>query len=319
MRGWPTHDGKRRVIEIEGLSFRYPGAEREAIRALSLRVRQGSLFGLLGPNGSGKTTLISILTGLLSPAAGRVRIDGRSLPAQANEVQAFSALVPQEYAFYPRLSVIENLRFFVGVLAVPAADRQARLDESLAVAGLESCAAMRAEHLSGGLKRRLNLAIGLLNRPRLLFLDEPTVGIDPQSRHFILEAIRRINAAGTTVVYTSHYMEEVEMLCDEIGVLDDGRLLARGTLQQLLNDTPGQALTITLATPLIASQQTALQGFPTLVIDGDELRLPDCQEDDLKRLLALLATQELRIGRMQYGYGNLEELFLHLTGRQLRD
>ena len=220
------------MIQIEGLSFRYPAAERAAIRELSLQVRSGSLFGLLGPNGSGKTTLISILSGLLTPASGALCIDGRPMPAEARIVQQFSALVPQEHAFYPRLSVMENLRFFAGALAIPKVEAASLLTEALSVTGLEAFVGTRAEHLSGGLKRRLNLAIGLLNRPRLLFLDEPTVGIDPQSRHFILETIKRINAGGTTVVYTSHYMEEVEMLCDEIGVLDEGRLLARGTLAQ---------------------------------------------------------------------------------------
>jgi ABC-2 type transport system ATP-binding protein len=307
------------VIQIEDLRFRYPGAEREAIRDLSLQVRRGSLFGLLGPNGSGKTTLISILAGLSPATSGQVRIDGKNLPTQAREIQAFSALVPQEYAFYPRLSVMENLRFFAGVLAIPAAESSGRIDEALAVAGLEAFATACAEHLSGGLKRRLNLAIGLLNRPQLLFLDEPTVGIDPQSRHFILDAIKRINAAGTTVVYTSHYMEEVEMLCDEIGVLDEGRLLAHGTLQQLLNDSAGQALTLTLTDPVAAKQREALDVLAGLEIDGRELRLKNCSDSDLKRLMTLLARENLNIDRMQYGYGNLEELFLHLTGRQLRD
>jgi ABC-2 type transport system ATP-binding protein len=319
MHKWVIHDGERRVIEIEGLSFRYPGAGREAIRELSLQVRQGSLFGLLGPNGSGKTTLISILTGLLTPTSGRVRIDSRSLPAQVREIQAFSALVPQDYAFYPRLNVIENLRFFAGALKIPAAEARGRIGESLAVAGLEAFEKSRAEHLSGGLKRRLNLAIGLLNRPRLLFLDEPTVGIDPQSRRFILEAIKRINGTGTTVIYTSHYMEEVEMLCDEIGVLDDGRLLAHGTLQQLLNDNAGQALTVTLVEPVSAGQREILDAIAGIEIDGRELRLKDCSEADLKQLMTLLTREALGISRLQYGYGNLEELFLHFTGRQLRD
>ena len=206
----------------------------------------GSLFGLLGPNGSGKTTLISILSGLLTPATGALRIDGRPMPAEAHTVQRFSALVPQEHAFYPRLTVMENLRFFTGALAIPKAETATRLAEALSVTGLESFTASRAEHLSGGLKRRLNLAIGLLNRPRLLFLDEPTVGMDPQSRLFILETIKRINAGGTTVVYTSHYMEEVEMLCDEIGVLDEGHLLARGTLTQLLGDRGNHHLSVSL-------------------------------------------------------------------------
>lgn len=244
-----------RVIEIQDLRFRYPGAEREALAGLTLSVRPASLFGLLGPNGSGKTTLISILTGLQSAASGQARIEGKLLPDAS--VHGFSALVPQDYAFYPRLTVAENLAFFGGVLGLHGAELAARLSEVMEVAGLQDHAGKRAEHLSGGLKRRLNLAIGLLNRPRLLFLDEPTVGIDPQSRQFILAALKRLNAAGTTVVYTTHYMDEVQQLCDSIGVLDEGKLLAQGSLEELLCSAPGQR--------------------------------------------------------------NLEELFLHLTGRRLRD
>ncbi len=317
--GWVEHDGTWGVIEVEDLSFRYPGAEREAIRGLSMRVRRGSLFGLLGPNGSGKTTLISILTGLLPADSGRACIDSRILPAQTREVQALSALVPQDYAFYAHLSVMENLRFFAGVLGIQAVETRGRLDEALAVTGLESFTAVRAAHLSGGLKRRLNLAIGLLGRPQLVFLDEPTVGIDTQSRHFILEAIKRVNANGVTVVYTSHYMEEVEMLCDEIGVLDDGRLLACGTLQHLLNGAAGHTLRVVFSETPSAQQRAALDIVAGLDFHDKELRLKNCSESDLNRLMGSFADQRMGIARMQYGYGNLEELFLHLTGRQLRD
>ena len=243
------------MIEIRDLRFRYPGATRDALAGLTLQVRDGSLFGLLGPNGSGKTTLISVLTGLLQASAGEARIGGEALPAAA--AQTMSALVPQDYAFYPRLTVSENLRCFGGVLGLQGAELKTRMDEVVAVAGLQDFLPKRAEQLSGGLKRRLNLAIGLLNRPRLLFLDEPTVGIDPQSRAFILEAIKRLNAGGATVIYTSHYMDEVQQLCDSIGVLDEGRLLAQGSLDELLKAAPG--------------------------------------------------------------HRNLEEMFLHLTGRRLRD
>jgi ABC-2 type transport system ATP-binding protein len=307
------------VIHIESLSFRYPGSESDALHGLSLRVKPGSLFGLLGPNGSGKTTLISILSGLLSPSAGQLRIDDRALPAATREVQHFTALVPQEHAFYPRLGVLENLKFFAGALAIPPSDRRARIDESIAVNGLEGFTTVRAEHLSGGLKRRLNLAIGLLNRPRLLFLDEPTVGMDPQSRRFILDAIKRINATGTTVLYTSHYMEEVEMLCNEIGVLDQGRLLACGTLSELLDDAERQRLTVSLRSVPTAEQQRALGAVTGLAIAGNELRMEDCDAEGVKRVMALLDAQKLGISRVKYGYGDLEELFLHLTGRQLRD
>ncbi len=307
------------MIQIEGLSFRYPAAEHAAICELSLQVRPGSLFGLLGPNGSGKTTLISILSGLLTPATGMLRIDGKSMPAEARTVQRFSALVPQEHAFYPRLTVMENLRFFAGALAIPKMETEARLTEALAVTGLDGFIATRAEHLSGGLKRRLNLAVGLLNRPRLLFLDEPTVGMDPQSRRFILETIKRINAGGTTVVYTSHYMEEVEMLCDEIGVLDEGRLLARGTLAQLLGESGSHRLSVSLKAVPSAEQRRALGALPAHEITGTEFSIENCSESDLRRVLDILAAAGLDVSRFKYGYGNLEELFMHLTGRQLRD
>jgi ABC-2 type transport system ATP-binding protein len=178
--------------------------------------------------------LISIIAGTLPSAAGTVTIAGRELTANVAAVQSICALVPQDYAFYPTLTVAENLRFFADVQPIPRSERSGRISEALAIAGLESARGMRAERLSGGMKRRLNIGIGLLNRPRLLLLDEPTVGIDPQSRHFILDAIKRINAQGTTVIYTSHYMEEVESLCDDIGILDGGRLIAQGTLEELV-------------------------------------------------------------------------------------
>jgi ABC-2 type transport system ATP-binding protein len=210
------------LIEVRRLSFSYPGSESPALKGLDLSVPRGSLFGLLGPNGSGKTTLISLLCGLLPSAKGQVSLGARP------------SLVPQEYAFYPRLTLFENLAFFAGVQAIPGPERGGRIAEVLKITGLEAARGKRAEACSGGMKRRLNIAIGLLNRPQLLFLDEPTVGIDPQSRRFILAAVKRINKLGCTVVYTSHYMEEVEALCDEVGILDQGKLIARGGLKGLL-------------------------------------------------------------------------------------
>lgn len=305
------------MIQIKDLSFRYPGAERAAIQGLTLNIRTGSLFGLLGPNGSGKTTLISMLTGLLAPDTGSISMDGRSLPAGLRDAQRFSALVPQEYAFYPRLTVEENLRFFAAVLEI--ADPAAPLAEAAAVTGLEAFLAMRAQQLSGGLKRRLNLAIGLLNRPRLLLLDEPTVGMDPQSRRYILDAIKRINRGGATVLYTSHYMEEVESLCDEIGVLDEGRLLAQGSLAQLLGERGGRRLVVNLHGSVTAVPPRALSAIPGQVSSAGEWIVEDCGEEEMKRVVDTLAGRGLGVSRIRYGYGNLEELFLHLTGRQLRD
>lgn len=300
------------MIHIERLSYRYPGSTQEAIRDLSLDIEAGSLFGLLGPNGSGKTTLISLLMGLLAPRSGRADIEGRRMPGRA-------ALVPQDYAFYDRLSVLENLSFFAGVQGLATGRRAKRIVTVIETAGLQAYERTRAQRLSGGLKRRLNLAIGLLGEPDLLFLDEPTVGIDPQSRHFILEAIQRINTDGTTVVYSSHYMEEVQALCDEIGILDQGRLVARGNLQTLLGGGRGGQLSVGLDRVPPRSLSEALNGFEGLKIKGAELRLDHCSPGQLQRLFARLAEAGLSVSRVRYGHADLEGVFLHLTGHQLRD
>lgn len=309
----------RPAIEIDRLSFRYPGSATEALSEFSLSVREGSLFGLLGPNGSGKTTLVSILSGILPAPRDKLRIGGLELSAELREIQALSSLVPQEYAFYPRLSVLENLRFFAGVQQIPRAEVQGRIENVLEITGLREASTKRAEHFSGGMKRRLNFAIGMLNRPKLLFLDEPTVGIDPQSRHFILEAVRRINQQGTTVVYTTHYMEEVESLCDEIGVLDHGRLLVQGPLAQLLSSDGGSHLLVNLEQGLAEAERSELAKFAGLEIKDQQLEMQHCPPAEFQRLMALLAQRKIAFTRVKYGYGNLEELFLHLTRRQLRD
>lgn len=307
------------MIHVEAVSFRYPASARDALHEFSLHVPQGSLFGLLGPNGSGKTTLVSLLTGLLKPNVGTVRIGSLTSSSASVQTPPRIALVPQEYAFYPRLNVMENLRFFAGMYRMEANGRTDRIDFALEAAGLEAFNNVRAQRLSGGLKRRLNLAIGLLNDPELLLLDEPTVGIDPQSRSFILESIRHANAAGTTVVYTSHYMEEVEALCTEIGVLDQGRLIAHGNLESLLRGNRDGELLIDLEAPPDASLTAALNQFPGLKIDGTAIRVSECRDEELKALLNCVTAAGVGIARMRYGQGNLETLFLHLTGRQLRD
>jgi ABC-2 type transport system ATP-binding protein len=222
------------LIRVHQLSFQYPQAKTPALDGLSLDVPRGSLYGLLGPNGSGKTTLLSLISGILRAPRLAIHVDGQDLSGHLAEVQAFSALVPQDLAFYPRMTVQENLDFFAGVRGYRGADARTRVEEAVRMASLEASQGQIAERCSGGIKRRLNIAIGMLNRPRLLLLDEPTVGIDPQSRRFILQSVKAIHAAGTTVVYTSHYMEEVQDLCDTVGVMDHGRLLAQGDLKTLL-------------------------------------------------------------------------------------
>jgi ABC-2 type transport system ATP-binding protein len=309
------------VIEISKLSFSYPGSQAPALQDLSLSVRQGSLFGLLGPNGSGKTTLISILSGLIPAPKASARIRGMDLSSQLPKIQPLLGLVPQDYAFYPSLSVAENLEFFAGVQKLPSSLAKQRISEVLSLTELEAAKKKKAHALSGGMKRRLNIAIGLLNRPKLLFLDEPTVGIDPQSRAFILESVRRINAQGCTVVYTTHYMEEVEAICDEIGVLDRGHLLLQGSLRKLLSGRDGGMLQIGLGKALPAAIKKALAPMAKLGlrVSASSLSMEQCPSDLFSKITALLAAKKISLTRVKYGFGNLEELFLHLTKRNLRD
>ncbi|MBI2380632.1 MAG: ABC transporter ATP-binding protein [Gammaproteobacteria bacterium] len=268
------------MLSIHELSYRYPGASGPALDRVSLTVPAGRIFGLLGPNGAGKTSLIGILAGLRSPGGGSLAWSGGARPRVA--------LVPQEYAFYPSLSCRENLEFFADVQGVPQALRARRLELAMAFAGLEKVWAQRAGQYSGGLKRRLNLAIGLLADPDFLLLDEPTVGVDPQSRSFILEAIKALPAEGKTVLYTSHYMEEVQYLCESLAILDQGRVLAQGRLDALLASGDGSL----------------------------GLRIPGAKEQAAR---AALAGAGVPVLARESGAQDLEALFMRLTHRSLRD
>ncbi len=303
------------MLQVSGVSFRYRQAATPALDGVSLNIPAGSVYGLLGPNGAGKTTLISILAGLHRASSGSIALDGRPLDeARAAESRAI-ALVPQDYAFYPMLTVAENLQFFGGVLGLDAAALKARIDYAIAFARLEQVTGKRAELLSGGLRRRLNLAIGLLGKPELLLLDEPTVGVDPQSRSFLLDAIAGLPASGTTVLYTSHYMEEVEAICQRVAIVDQGKVLAEGALDDLLRcdeSVAELALGVELPAELAARYQATAQGALSY-----RLELPNASA--LPRLLDELAAAGCPLHRLNVGRQNLEQLFMRLTRRSLRD
>lgn len=307
------------MIKIKQLQYRYKGAEQAALQNIDLVVPANSILGLLGPNGAGKTTLLSILSGLLPCPANTVFVDGCDIASQNASLTPRLSLVPQDYAFYQQLTVLENLTFFAGAQGLNKVTGNERIDEVSQITGLQDRLEVSAQSLSGGLKRRLNLAIGLLNKPQLLLLDEPTVGIDPHSRHFILEAIKRINAQGTTIIYTSHYMEEVEALCDEIAIVDHGKLLLQGPLQTLLQTGERQSFTVDLCELPTAESITVLQ--QSLTFRHDLLRLDISVNSTSDIIAALQKLQELQldVGRIHYGANNLEELFLDITQRSLRD
>ncbi len=241
MAGLSMDEKVQPILSLEALRKVYPGSEHPALDGISISVERGRIFGLLGPNGAGKTTTISILCTLLRPTSGQANLLGYDVVKQANEVRRRIGLVPQEIALYPRLTARENLRYFAQVLRLPKRQIEQRVNDCLELVGLHDCANRRIETFSGGMKRRANLAAGVLHQPAILFLDEPTVGIDAQSRNLILQRLAELNKAGMTLIYTTHYMEEVQQLCDEIAIIDCGKVIAQGVPKQLIAAADGCA------------------------------------------------------------------------------
>ncbi|MDR0702112.1 MAG: ABC transporter ATP-binding protein [Azoarcus sp.] len=297
------------MIRLENLRYRYRPDRPWALDGVSFDIPRGSICGLLGPNGAGKTTLIALLSGLMTPQEGRMTLDK----------QASIAVVPQDYAFYPMLSVAENLDFFAGVQGCSRRERRARCAKALAFACLETVARRRAGELSGGLRRRLNLAIALTGAPETLLLDEPTVGVDPQSRHFLLAAVRRFAEAGGTVLYASHYMEEVEAVCSDVVIIDQGRTLVSGPLDAIRRDH-ARGLTLALSAPPPETLMTGWQArFPEMTAAGKALHFPRIATDGLAFLFAELAAAGVDAERVAYGAPDLEQMFMQLTRHALRD
>ncbi|GAB4554887.1 MAG: ABC transporter ATP-binding protein [Geothermobacteraceae bacterium] len=226
------------MLVVHDLQYRYPMAQTPAVDGLSFQVREGEIYGLLGPNGAGKSTTISILCTLLKSTAGKVQIGGLDLPDKSPQVRSMIGLVPQQIALYPELSARENLYYFGRLHGLRGATLKARVEHCLALVGLQDAADRRVSQYSGGMARRANLAAGIVHAPQLLFLDEPTVGIDAQSRRMILENLLKLNRDGITMVYITHYMEEVQQLCTRVAIMDKGRLLIEGKPAALLETYP---------------------------------------------------------------------------------
>jgi ABC-2 type transport system ATP-binding protein len=306
-------------LEVREVSKRY--GPTLALDRVSFDVQEGEVFGLLGPNGAGKTTLLSIMSRLLEPTSGEVRLLGRPLVLGDREVRRLIGVVPQELALYGDLTARENLGFFGELYGIRGSDLHRRVGQILAAIGLEDKAGDRVRTFSGGMKRRLNLGIALVHGPRLLLLDEPTVGVDPQSRNHIFEEVRRLNGEGMTLVYTSHYMEEVQALCGRIGIMDHGRLKACDTLPRLLQILPGAIrFTIASLTPALREQLKNLPSASLLEGEGGRLEL-ECADvkGTLVELMRLLQQARAELVSLDIEETNLERVFLHLTGRQLRD
>lgn len=293
-----------------------------AVDAVSFEVQPGELYGLLGPNGAGKTTTISMIAGLLKPDAGEVIVAGHPFWSDPQQAKRIMGVVPQELALYEELTGRENLEFWGRMAGLSAAEAKLRGRELLEALTLTDRAKDAVKTYSGGMKRRVNLGCALLHRPKLLLLDEPTVGIDPQARMNILEFIRGLRASGTAILYTTHYLEEAETLCDRIGIIDHGRLLAEGTLSQLQERLGGDRLFV-LEADLKNAATDAWPGFHDRfrVIQKSERQLVVAAvgardpSDCLKELLAL----PVRVENVTLKRPSLNDVFLQLTGRDLRE
>ncbi|MBA1145581.1 ABC transporter ATP-binding protein [Ectothiorhodospiraceae bacterium WFHF3C12] len=306
------------MISIRHLSKRYPGGRRPALDDVSLDIQRGSIFGLLGPNGAGKTTLLSVLAGLLRADSGEIHLADRPLGAWRGRLGDVLGFVPQALAFYPMLTVAENLRFYAGVMGLRREAAARRIATAMETVQIGEYAEVRAERLSGGLKRRLNLAIGLLNDPKLLCLDEPTVGIDPHSRHYILERIRDLRDQGMTVIYTSHYMDEVQQLCDTVAIIESGRILVQDSLAALLERYSESRLQVRLAGGGEALGEGLRRCFPeaSWLPAAGELELAAGEPVEvLARVRDLAGTCGARVAGFDFGRPRLEDVYLRLSGR----
>jgi len=307
------------MLNIESVSFRYPGGSEAVLQEVTLEIPDHGIFGLLGPNGAGKTTLIAILAGQLHGATGRVAVGGEPLDTVRRRRPRCLGLVPQECAFYPMLTCLENLRFFGGVQGLRGAGLRQRVESVAGYARIESVLGRRAGQLSGGLKRRLNLAIGLLTEPDLLLLDEPTVGVDPQSRAFLLDSIRALAGRNRFILYTSHYMDEVQAICDRVAIIDRGRVLVSGTLAEVLQDASG-TLTLQLRAPLPDALAADWRTRYALREDGRaRYRLRVGSAAGAAQVIEAAHAAGCDAVAIDYGQRDLEQVFLHLTHRTLRD
>ena len=309
------------VLECSGLRKAF--GDLVAVDGVGFTIEEGETYGLLGPNGAGKTTSISMICGLMARDAGEVVVDGQPLTTTSVAAKRAVGYVPQDIAIYPDLSARENLAFFARLYGMSGNEIKSRVDEVLEIIGLADRAKEKSDNFSGGMKRRLNIGIGLLHKPHLLVLDEPTVGVDPQSRNAILESVEVLSTQGMGVLYTTHYMEEAERLCDRVGIIDHGKIVAEGTRRELV-ERVGQHDRVRLkATGHLEAAAEAARGVDGVLEvgvreEGLDL-IAERAADSLADVLAKVTGAGAAVSSVDVDEPNLEAVFLHLTGRALRD
>jgi ABC-2 type transport system ATP-binding protein len=307
------------MISVSNMQKNYGAVQ--ALKGISFDIREGEFYGLLGPNGAGKTTTISIMSTIVKPTGGKVSINGYDLERDPVACKKTIGVVPQEIALYNELSAYDNLLFWGGLYDVPQAELKLRIDETLRLFGLSDRRKDKIKTYSGGMKRRINIASAILHLPKVLFLDEPTVGIDPQSRNLIFEVLEKLHADGMTMIYTTHYMEEAERFCDRIGIIDNGRIIAQGTLDELKAKSNMMETIIVAFTQLPGTlPEKIANAWPgARQFDNTVHFYTSNAKNDLSKIILLCGETGMDVSNIEIKKVNLETIFLNLTGKQLRD
>jgi ABC-2 type transport system ATP-binding protein len=309
------------MIKANNLKKSY--SELEAVKGVSFEIARGEVFGLLGPNGAGKSTTISMLTGLMKPTDGIVLVDGQDLDNKANHLKRKIGFVPQELALYPTLSAYDNLMFFGRIYGLHGKKLRCQVDAVLEIVSLKDRAKDQIETYSGGMKRRINIAAGLLHQPEILFLDEPTVGVDPQSRNAIFESIETLNQQGLTILYTTHYMEEAERLCNRVAIIDEGKIIALDAPQSMIRSLGGGLIRVGLVNGKLPGFHSQILGLSSVKdaqsLEGELMVQAHNTRNALVDMLEIANQMDATITSLEIHEPNLETVFLNLTGRSLRN
>jgi ABC-2 type transport system ATP-binding protein len=309
------------VLELKNLTKKF--ADFIAVDNISLTIAEGEIFGFLGSNGAGKSTTINMIAGLLRISDGEINILGKNIAKYGQFAKMNIGIVPQDLAIYEDLTAEENVRFFAGLYGLRGDTLKERVDEALQFVGLSEKEKEYPKNFSGGMKRRLNIACAIAHRPKLIIMDEPTVGIDPQSRNYILESIRKLNDMGCTIIYTSHYMEEVEEICSRIAIIDHGKIIAEGTKEQLIaiiTNTKDIWIEVKSTENLNLIEIKQITGVRTVQLDESVLKInSEIDINNFNKIIQHFISHDIEISSLEEKEPNLETVFLTLTGRNLRD
>ncbi|MGH4123042.1 MAG: ABC transporter ATP-binding protein [Clostridium sp.] len=310
-----------KIVKIDGVTKKFKDVI--AVDNVSLTIEEGEIYGLLGPNGAGKSTIINILCGLLTMDKGTIEILGKDIETRSTYIKQNIGVVPQEIAIYEDLTTYENVKFFASLYGLKGSELKEKVEEALEFVGLLDKKKQYPKSFSGGMKRRLNIACSIPHRPKLIIMDEPTVGIDPQSRNHILQSVKKLNSLGCTIIYTTHYMEEVEAICGNIAIMDHGKVIAQGTVEELksiVTDVNYVEITVEDVEVLNIEELKAIAGVVKIEVQDEKIKIESKKDvTNLDKIIIYFTSNNISIKNIESKNPDLESVFLTLTGRKLRD